>query len=111
MSKERPYLAASPGALLGTETLIEIKCPYASRYQMISSTSVPYLTKINNILTLKLSTPYYYQVQGQLYCTGRKFCNFIVYTYRDLKVINVFRDEPFIHYMLTKLDFSYESYF
>lgn len=66
---KRPHLAASPDALLGSETTIEIKCPYASRSQNITSTSVPYLYEINGILNLKMNSPYYQQIQGQLYCT------------------------------------------
>ncbi|KAL4709158.1 hypothetical protein ACJJTC_008086 [Scirpophaga incertulas] len=63
VSQERPYLAASPDALLGSDTIIEIKCPYASRFKMIDPVTVPYL------------------------------------------------DEPFIHYMLPKLDEFYNTYF
>ncbi|PZC74312.1 hypothetical protein B5X24_HaOG208004 [Helicoverpa armigera] len=75
ISKERPHLAASPDALLGSETTIEIKCPYASRSRNITSTSVPYLYEINGILNLNKNSPYYYQIQGQSYCTNRKYCN------------------------------------
>lgn len=43
ISKDRPYLSASPDGLLGDETVIEIKCPYAARNEEISPTTVPYL--------------------------------------------------------------------
>ncbi|XP_047039840.1 uncharacterized protein LOC124644478 [Helicoverpa zea] len=111
ISKERPHLAASPDALLGSETTIEIKCPYASRSQNITSTSVPYLYEIDGILNLKKNSPYYYQIQGQLYCTNRKYCNLVIYTYIDLKVVYVYRDEQFIKEMLLKLDNFFENYY
>ncbi|XP_045541411.1 uncharacterized protein LOC123722891 [Papilio machaon] len=107
ISLERPYLAASPDGLLSTETIIEIKCPYASRYQTIDPTSTPYLELINGILTLKKTSPYYYQVQGQLYCSGRSYCNVVIYTYKDLKVVYVEKDNYFISSMLAKLDCFY----
>ncbi|CAH2084538.1 unnamed protein product [Euphydryas editha] len=110
-SKERPYLAASPDGLLGSQTLIEVKCPYASRFKNITPNTVPYLFKENSDLQLKTNSPYYYQIQGQLYCTGRDFCNLIVYTFKDLKVIFVSRNDAFIVNMLMNLDSFYENYF
>ncbi|KAL0879276.1 hypothetical protein ABMA27_003056 [Loxostege sticticalis] len=82
-----------------------------SRYKMIDPVTVPYLVLKDNVLSLKPSTPYYYQIQGQLYCTGRKYCNLIVFTYKDMEVIYVYRDEPFIHYMILKLEEFYNRYF
>uniref|UniRef100_A0A2A4J5H1 SWIM-type domain-containing protein n=1 Tax=Heliothis virescens TaxID=7102 RepID=A0A2A4J5H1_HELVI len=111
VSQERPYLGASPDALLGSDTIIEIKCPYTSRFKQIDPVTVPYLILNGNNLCLKPNTPYYYQIQGQLYCSGRKYCNLIVYTFKDLKVIYVYRDENFINYMLSKLDEFFNNYF
>ncbi|XP_048484611.1 uncharacterized protein LOC105385367 [Plutella xylostella] len=38
ISKERPFLAASPDGLLGDETIIEIKCPYTCRNLVLNNT-------------------------------------------------------------------------
>lgn len=111
ISLEKPHLAASPDGLLGTETIIEIKCPYASRYQAINPTSVPYLELVNQTLKLKKTSPYYFQVQGQLYCSGRSYCNMIIYTYKDLKVVYIEKDNYFISSVLAKLDCFYNNYF
>lgn len=72
ISKIKPYLAASPDALLGDETVIEIKCPFARRNIMITPETVPYLVFENGILTLKKTSPYFYQIQGQMYLLFRK---------------------------------------
>lgn len=112
LSQERPYLGASPDGLLGPETIVEVKCPYASRDKDICPISVPFLQKDEDgQLILKKTTIYYAQIQGQLYVTKRKFCNLIVYTYQCLKVVFVERDDQFIMDMLVKLDHFYEHFF
>lgn len=110
ISCEYPFLAASPDGLLGADTVIEVKCPYAARNCLVSDISVPYLEKHNGQFLLKKTHPYYAQVQGQLFCTGRQFCNFIVYTFEDMKVIFISRDESYINEMLTNLINFYVHY-
>jgi len=36
ISKERPYLGASPDRLLAETSVIEVKCPYSSRNMEVS---------------------------------------------------------------------------
>lgn len=111
INKDKPYLGASPDGLLGSETIVEIKCPYTTRYCSISPVTVPYLYLENGELQLKKNRPYYFQIQGQLFCTNRKFCNLVIYTYEDLQVVYITRDETFIAEMLEKLDLFYKNYF
>lgn len=103
ISSEYPFLAASPDGILDEETVIEIKCPYTARNYKISEITVPYLEKHDGDFFLKKNHPYYAQVQGQLYCSARKYCNFIIYTFEDLKVIFINRDDSYINEMLTNL--------
>lgn len=65
---------SSPDGLVGTDGMIEIKCPYTR------------INHLNNVLNLKddtdlfkYSKQYYYQVHHQMFCSGRKwvdFCSF-----------------------------------
>lgn len=103
-----PFLGASPDGLLGDETLIEVKCPYTARNLEITSTSVPYLEQE---YTLKKNHPYYSQIQGQLLCSDRKYCNLIIYTFESMKIVYVYRDEPFIDNMVSLLDAFYKTHF
>ena len=82
----------SPDGFVGDNGLLEIKCP-------IISTQVGYL--IDN----KFPTDYFQQVQGQLYVTGRDWCDFLAY-YPGLKplLIRVERDESFISALRNELD-------
>lgn len=57
---------ASPDGLVGTEGLIEIKCPNTA-------------THISTLLAAKIPTKYQVQIQWQLACTGRAWCDFVSY--------------------------------
>lgn len=70
ISDSHPFLGATPDGLLGEETIIKVKCPYTARNSKITNFTVPYLEVIDNNYVLK-KNPYYYQIQGQLFCTIR----------------------------------------
>ena len=80
----------SPDGLIGDDGLIEIKCPLATNH-------------FNYIIDKKCPTAYYSQVQGGLFITGRKWCDFVSYHpdfTQPLFIFRVERDEEFI----TQLD-------
>ena len=65
--------------------LVEIKCPFSVKGETPSSENLKYLYQITNssnekITTLKENSDYYFQVQGQMGVTSRKYCDFFVYT-------------------------------
>lgn len=61
-----PMCGASPDGLVGTEGLVEIKCPNtATHIETLSSQAVP--------------SRYVTQIQWQLACTDRLFCDFVSY--------------------------------
>lgn len=57
---------ASPDGLVGEDGLIEIKCPNTA-------------THIDYLLTGKIPEKYILQMQFQLACTGRAWCDFVSY--------------------------------
>ena len=79
---------ASPDGLVGEDGCIEIKCPNtATMLEYIEDRSVP--------------RKYLLQIQWQLACTGRNWCDFVAYDPRlpehlQLLVIRVPRDEDVI---------------
>lgn len=79
---------ASPDGLVGKDGLVEIKCPDTSTHQeTIKLGAVP--------------TEYIKQIQGQLWITGRKWCDFISFDpempgQSQLFVKRVWRDEKLI---------------
>jgi putative phage-type endonuclease len=79
---------ASPDGLVGSEGLIEIKCPNTS-------------THIDTLLNGTIDTAYQYQMQWQMACTGRKWCDFVSFDPRldrvnELVIIRVNRDDAAI---------------
>lgn len=106
-----PMIGASPDRVVDENTILEIKCPFSSRNQKISPKTVPYLVENNGKLELKQNHDYYYQVQGQLFCSERNLCDFVVYTFEDIAVISIPRDEAFIDLMLGKLTAFFDEYF
>lgn len=57
---------ASPDGLVGDDGLVEIKCPNTS-------------THIDTLLGKSVPSKYITQIQWQLACTGRKWCDFVSY--------------------------------
>lgn len=79
---------ASPDALIGHDGLIEIKCPNTS-------------THIETLLGARIKANYNTQMQWQMACTGRKWCDFASYDPRlpaplQLHVRRVPRDDALI---------------
>lgn len=113
VSKSHPYLGASPDGLIGGTTTIEIKCPYAQRYSVIDETTIPYLRSDDcGVLMLSKKHPYYYyQIQGQLFVTGRLLGQLVVFTTKEIAIVDVPRDDGMITEMVQRLENFYRRYF
>ncbi len=84
-----PYFGASPDGLVGDDGLIEIKCPNTT-------------THINTLLRGSYDETYKLQIQTQLACTGRQWCDFVTYDDRLTSnlcggIFRVHRDHSLIH--------------
>ena len=55
-----------------------------------------------NTAVLKTNEPYYFQVQGQLGATGRKYCDFFVYATAGFHLEGIFFDRKLWQQMLTQ---------
>ena len=107
-----PYLAGSPDGIVNDIKIIEVKCPFASREHAITPVTVPYLQLDGKgSLMLKPNHDYMYQIQGNMYLTGATECDLVVYTFKDLKIVNIVRDNIFISAMLSNLHRFYETHF
>lgn len=79
---------ASPDGLVGNDGLIEIKCPNTA-------------THIMTLLSGTSPKKYYAQMQGQMWITGRKWCDFVSYdprldAKRAIYITRVERDDDYI---------------
>lgn len=86
------WIGASPDGLVGSDGLIEIKCP-------------AYNTMINYMLKQELPAQYYWQVHGQMLCTDRKWVDFMAF-HPKLKpvIVRVGRDESAIKLLKKQLE-------
>ncbi|NIJ09429.1 hypothetical protein FHS31_003061 [Sphingomonas vulcanisoli] len=90
-----PFSGASPDGLVGDDGLVEIKCPNTA-------------THIATLLGQSLPGKYVAQIQWQLACTGRAWCDFVSYDPKlpegaRLFVVRVHRDEPRIAELTAKV--------
>jgi putative phage-type endonuclease len=80
---------ASPDGLVGDDGLIEIKCPNTS-------------THVGTLIDQKALTKYIPQIQFQMACTGRQWCDFVSFDPRieqSFFQIRVERDNEYIEKM------------
>ena len=82
------WSGASPDGLVGDDGLVEIKCPETKGM-------------IDALLTKKVPQKYFAQMQFQMACTGRKWCDYAVFDPRmpakaQLFVTRVQRDDEYI---------------
>ncbi|XP_052790029.1 uncharacterized protein LOC128224265 [Mya arenaria] len=111
VSKNLPFLGASPDGIVDENLLIEVKCPFSAKHKKISPVTVPYLKETNGNMTLSTKHPYYFQIQGQLFCAERQFCDLVIYTLSDILFTRIHRNENFIAHMICKLDQFNTSHF
>ena len=75
---------ASPDGLVGDDGLIEIKCPNTA-------------THIETVLSGKVPSKYIPQMQWQMACTGRKWCDFVSFDPRMPEGLQLFIQREDFH--------------
>lgn len=95
---EFKHFSASPDGLVGDDGQVEIKCPYTIK------TSFEYFTQLKSEMDLpRINNDYWWQMQAQLACTGRIWCDFFVYDPRltgEFVCVRVRRNEEDIKTLL-----------
>lgn len=87
-----PGFASSPDGLVGNDGTIEIKCPSPGVY-------MEYLTTVKTPSDLRsYNSEYFWQCVSHLMCTGRKWCDFIVYCPYNSKPLHRIRIEALPEY-------------
>jgi putative phage-type endonuclease len=81
-----PWLAGSPDGLIGTEGLLEVKCPYWRK-------------KDGTRVHKEVPTHYYLQVNLCLECSEREWCDFISWSPEGYKIYRITRDKE-LHELL-----------
>lgn len=107
LDQQYPGITATPDGLLGNDTIVEIKCPYIGKDLEAVEAMKNKECRISKAFrfvegkfTLNKNHEYYYQVQCQMQCTGRKQCLFVVGTTKTVHHEYVPRDQQFINKMM-----------
>lgn len=110
LSADTPYIAASPDFILTCdccgEWVGEDKCPFSYKDELIDSINDKFCVQNG---TLKKDHPYYTQWQVHMYCTGIKQCVFVVWTFKDCKMLNVGLDQDFLSTAIANLSDKYKK--
>lgn len=88
----------SPDGLIGSDGMIEVKCPYKG------------INHAKNVLFNTFVSDYEWQVQGNLWITGRNWCDMVSFDPRvegkgkSLHVVRVLRDEDKIALLESRIE-------
>lgn len=101
IDREHPFLGGSPDGLVDDDATVEIKCPSSAKTltpdDAILKRKCTFwsVSKKGEIEEVNKNHNFYFQVQGQLRVTNRKFCFFALWTPLGIKVVKLERDETF----------------
>ena len=118
VSPATPWLAASPDGLVYDPVnavqpfgLVEFKNPHSARAKTLDeacdSTTFCLEKEERGAYKLKKRHDYHYQIQCQLYCTNREWCDFVMRTDRVLHIERIYRDRVWWDEQLLKLEKFY----
>ena len=115
-NEPNPVIGVSPDGLVSCSChdpgILEIKCPWSSRDQTIDHLvdgGNSFLEKVDGKISLSRKHQYYYQVQCQMLCTKRLWCDFFVCTCKDQFVERIPLNQQFLMTSVKKAIFAYEQ--
>lgn len=101
IDKTNYFLGATPDGLIGSDTLVELKCPFSAANLTpedgIRQKKIKFWKINKNIDIFEINTNhnYYYQLQGQLHVTGRQFGIIAYWTKMGIKYEIIERNDNF----------------
>ena len=105
ISNEKQHLACSPDDIVEDNSVddrhgtAEYKCPYSARellpIEACAQVKSFFCETKDGKLKLKLNHNYYFQIQGVLSITERKWCDFIVWTTQGISIERIDFDPSF----------------
>ena len=101
VSVSNPWLTGTPDGLVNDPDspqplgLVEMKNPHSAKSKTLKeATTNPAfcLQEEGNSYKLKRKHDYFHQIQCQLHCTNREWCDFVVNTDKEMHVERIYRD-------------------
>ena len=116
ISHDKPHLACSPDNFVedphtvDIKGTVEYKCPYSAR-ELTPSEACTQLSNFyceldsdSGKLLLKQTHNYFYQIQGVMAITNRKWCDFVVWTPKGISIERIKANPKFWEEIVPKLD-------
>ena len=93
-------LGTTPDGIVDDDWILEIKSPYTAANMPAEKAirNIPEVRRIfdkKNVEKINKKHKYYYQIQGQLHITRRKYCLFVIHTLLSRKYLRIDVDEKF----------------
>ncbi|XP_047130217.2 uncharacterized protein LOC124810062 [Hydra vulgaris] len=111
--KSHPFISVTPDmeieCLCHGSGLVEIKCPASIIGKVPHPENYAHIEEANGIISLKKNSEYYFQIQGQLGVTQKKYCYFFIFSFHGNLTVRVPFDEEFWSYMIDNLNWFWRS--
>ena len=113
------WLACSPDNLAtdkqskhGLLGLVEYKCPYSARHNTVTDAAKSkdfFASTKDGKVTLKRNHNYFFQIQGQMAICKRNWCDFVIWTTKEMTIERIIFDPKLWQETLPKLEFFYDK--
>lgn len=118
ISVDHPFLGASPDAYLYCKCcgkgLVEVKCSYSQRnetpYDVASDPNYHLYRDTNDVVKLRVDSPWYVQIQGQLGVCKARWCDFVFYTDMGFISDRIYYDECFFNDIVNKCSSFFDKH-
>ena len=109
-----PFISASPDLEAQCHChgprLVEIKCPTSIIGQILSPQNYDHIEVVDDTLSLKRSSPYFSQFQGQIGITNCLTCDFFVFTFKGNITVKVDFDNKYWEELLDNLNWFWRKF-
>lgn len=89
-------LGASPDGLVGSDAVVEVKCPFSKRSctidEAVKCKDFCLIKNDTGLYELKKNHVYWHQIQGQIYISKRQKCYFVVWTPKEFITLVIEKD-------------------
>lgn len=106
-----PYLGATPDGVISCKCcgtgILEVKCPFSFKDDTLdaaSSSKSFCLERVNGTFKLKEDHQYFYQLQAQLHICDKSYCDFVVWTTKNMFIQRYYRNTPFFESNRAKVE-------
>lgn len=108
-------IGASPDGLVGLDSIIEVKCPYKYRNELIrtslqNDSSYIIFYDINGMICINYEHDYYAQIQGQLHIFNRSICYLTIWTIKDLVIVEIYKDPDWAENINKLVTFYFQQF-